>query len=362
MKFAHFAHVWGKPGMTPAERYKQLWRELELCDRLGFDYGFCVEHHFRPDESWMSAPNLYAVSAGARTKRIRLGGMGHIVPLHEPVRLAEEIALADQMLDGRLEVGLVPGITPTNFPPFGAAYDTRREETLEFVGFMKTAFTEGKGFDFDGKFHQYKNVKLSVNPAQRPHPPLWIETRDPATLEFCAKNGINSGYFLVFPREHAAPRYRTYLEQWKAAGHKRKPNIAYCTVVYVDKTDKKAMDVAHTRAGRAYAGFFPPASDPKVLREHQLRQAEMFRQRGEPGAAEVMANLLDPEYLKEKELVIIGSPDTVAQKLKDQAEEGVFNTFFGEFNFADLPEENLLSSIKLFGEQVMPQLRDYEPF
>ena len=362
MKFAHFAHVWGKPGMTPAQRYEQLWKELALCDELGFDYGFCVEHHFRPDESWMSAPNLYAVAAAARTKRIRLGGMGHIVPLHEPVRLAEEIAVADQMLGGRLEIGLVPGITPSNFPPFGAAYDTRRAETLEFVGFLKTAFTDAGNFDFDGKFHQYKNVKLSVNPVQRPHPPLWIETRDPATLEFCAQHGINSGYFLVFPQADAAPRYRKYLEQWKAAGHKRKPNIAYCTVVYVDKTDKKALEVAHKRAGQAYAGFFPPAPTEAERRELQLVSAEMFRQRGEPGAAEIMANLLDPDYLQEKELVIIGSPDTVAQKLKDQAQSGMFNTFFGEFNFADLPEENLLSSIKLFGEQVMPQLREFEPF
>ena len=49
MKFAHFSHVWGKPGMTAHQRYEQLWRELALCDDLGFDYSFCVEHHFRPD-------------------------------------------------------------------------------------------------------------------------------------------------------------------------------------------------------------------------------------------------------------------------------------------------------------------------
>ncbi len=62
MKFAHFSHIWAKPGMTPHQRYEELWRELQLCDELGFDYGFCVEHHFRPDESWMSSPSLYAVS------------------------------------------------------------------------------------------------------------------------------------------------------------------------------------------------------------------------------------------------------------------------------------------------------------
>lgn len=70
MKFAHFSHVWGKPNMTAHQRYEQLWRELELCDELGFDMSFCVEHHFRPDESWMSSPALYAVAGNARRKSV----------------------------------------------------------------------------------------------------------------------------------------------------------------------------------------------------------------------------------------------------------------------------------------------------
>ena len=98
------------------QRYEQLWRELALCDELGFDYSFCVEHHFRPDESWMSSPCLYAVGAGARTKRLRIGPMGYIVPLYHPLRLAEEIAIVDQMLGGRMELGLVPGINAGLFP------------------------------------------------------------------------------------------------------------------------------------------------------------------------------------------------------------------------------------------------------
>jgi alkanesulfonate monooxygenase SsuD/methylene tetrahydromethanopterin reductase-like flavin-dependent oxidoreductase (luciferase family) len=362
VKFAHFAHVWGKPGMTPAQRYAQLWRELELCDRLGFDYGFCVEHHFRPDESWMSAPSMYAVAAGARTRRMRLGGMGYIVPLHDPIRLAEEIALADQMLDGRLDVGLVPGITPLNFPPFKKDYDSRREVTLEFVGFLKKAYTDEPRFDFAGKFHDYKGVKLAVNPSQRPHPPLWIETRDPPTLEFCAREGINTGYFLVFPRKTAAGRYRNFLADWQKQGWKRKPNIAYSTVVYVDETDEKALAVAREEAGRAYRGFFPPTDDPEELARAQNAHAEMFEKRGEPGAAEVFRNLLDADYLLDNDLVLIGSPETVADKLKQYATEGLFNTFFGEFNFGYLAEEDLMRSIRLFGEEVIPRLRDFEPY
>lgn len=362
MKFAHFAHVWGKLGMTPAQRYQQLWRELQLCDELGFDYGFCVEHHFRPDESWMSAPSLYTVGAGARTKRIRLGGMGHIVPLHNPIRLVEELAVADQMLDGRLDIGLVSGINPDYFRPFNVGFDNRREVMLEFVGFMKRAFTSAEPFDYDGEFHHVKQARLAVLPKQQPCPPLWIETRDPPTLEFCAREGINAGYFFLFPREDAAPRYRKFLEQWRAAGWKRKPNIAYSTVVYVDETDEKARKTALNEAGRAYRGFLPAATSAAEMRAVQDEFAKRFDARGEPGAAEIVRHLVDAEYLLEHDLILIGSPTTVAAKLKQHATEGLFDTFFGEFNFGDLAEEDLMRSIRLFGTEVIPRLRDFTPF
>ena len=71
----------------------------------------------------MSSPSLYAVGAGARTKRLRIGPMGYIVPLYHPLRLAEEIAIVDQMLGGRMELGLVPGINPDYFRPFGLDYE-----------------------------------------------------------------------------------------------------------------------------------------------------------------------------------------------------------------------------------------------
>ena len=75
-----------------------------------------------------------------------------------------------------------------------------------------------------------------------------------------------------------------------------------------------------------------------------------------------MSSIFDPDFIMENELVFVGSPETVTKKLRKAAEIGFFNTFMGEFNFADLPEADLMRSIRLFGEKVMPALRDYEPF
>ena len=266
MKFAHFSHIWGKPGMTPHQRYEQLWRELALCDELGFDHSFCVEHHFRPDESWMSSPSLYAVGAGARTKRLRIGPMGYIVPLYHPLRLAEEIAIVDQMLGGRMELGLVPGINPDYFRPFGLDYGQRKSPTLEFVDYLRAAFGDTQPFSYHGQEFHTDNARISVPPVQRPHPPLWMMSRDPQTLEFCAKNGISPGYFLVYPRADAAPRYRKFLADWQAAGRAAKPNIAYCTVVYVDETDAKAVETARVPRQPRLRGISGAAEARRNLR------------------------------------------------------------------------------------------------
>ncbi len=289
----------------------------------------------------MSSPSLYAVGAGARTKRMRIGPMGYIVPLYHPLRLAEEIAIVDQMLGGRMELGLVPGINPDYFRPFGLDYGQRKSPTLEFVDYLRAAFGDTQPFSFHGAEFHTDNAQISVPPSQRPHPPLWMMSRDPQTLEFCARNAISPGYFLVYPRADAAPRYRKFLAVWRSAGHARKPNIAYCSICYVDDSDDKAIENALFRASRAYEGFLDPAKPGETFDQRAREHAKRFIGRGEPGASEIMQHLFDADYLYKHDLVFIGSAETVAKKIRAAAAAGVFNVFMGEFNFADLPEDAL---------------------
>lgn len=133
-------------------------------------------------------------------------------------------------------------------------------------------------------------------------------------------------------------------------------------MVYVDDTDKKALDTALFRASRAYEGLLPLAAPGETFEDRLKKQLARFEARGEPGAGKIMSSIFDPDFIMENELVFLGSPETVAKKLRKAAETGFFNTFMGEFNFADLPEADLMRSIRLFGEKVIPALRDYEPF
>ena len=359
MKFAHFSHVWNKPGMSAAERYAQLWRELEACDELGFDFGFTVEHHFNPNESWMPSPSIYCSAAAAHTRRMRHGPMGYVVPLYDPLRIAEDAAVLDNVMGGRLELGLVSGIVPDFFTPYRADFQNRRALGHESIAFVKQALAAPGAFSFAGPFHQYQNVTLSVQPLQKPHPPLWMHSRDADTLAILAREGAHTGYLFLVPRREVAPRYREYLSLWNKAGHKQKPNIGYWVLVYVDETDERAVARARRYFTYCFTKVFGTRAEGGV---GYLRLAENFAKRGDAGGAEIARNAVNLDYLLEHNLAFVGSPKTVADRIRAAAGEGLFNSVLGEFNIGDIAEQDLMRSIKLFGSEVIPALRGFEPY
>jgi alkanesulfonate monooxygenase SsuD/methylene tetrahydromethanopterin reductase-like flavin-dependent oxidoreductase (luciferase family) len=348
--------VWGRPGQTPGHRYAELWREIELAEELGFDFAFSVEHHFTPHESWMPSPAIFCAGAAARTKRIRLGPMGYVSPLHHPLKIAQEVAALDQLLDGRLEVGLTPGVTPDFFGPYGADFSQRRELTKECLDMIRTALAADGPFDFAGPVHSVTDVTLSFGAVQRPHPPLWLPTTNRATLRYLASVGAHTSATMLLPRSMLGLVYRHYLDWWQAAGHQAPPNIGYWTLVYVAPTDEEAVShafghIIHTLTKTLGYG-----------------QADVQRS-GSPvtgssglSTADILAHAGDISFLQHHNLVFAGSPDTVIRQVKAAAEEGCFNTLLAELNFGDMTDAELEASATLFSTEVMPALRAYSPY
>jgi alkanesulfonate monooxygenase SsuD/methylene tetrahydromethanopterin reductase-like flavin-dependent oxidoreductase (luciferase family) len=93
-----------------------------------------------------------------------------------------------------------------------------------------------------------------------------------------------------------------------------------------------------------------------------LRLAENFAKRGDPGGAEIAKNAVNLDYLLDRNLAFVGSAKTVTEKIKAAAAEGLFNTVLGEFNIGDIAEDDLMRSIRLFGTEVIPALRSFEPY
>jgi alkanesulfonate monooxygenase SsuD/methylene tetrahydromethanopterin reductase-like flavin-dependent oxidoreductase (luciferase family) len=365
MKFGCFSHVWGRPGVTAAERYQELWREIALADEAGLDYAFCVEHHFSPQESWMPSPAIFCTGAALCTSRIRVGPMGYVAALYNPVKIAEEAAALDQVLGGRLELGITSGLTPAFFGPYGADFAERKARARECAELLQAAFGPGDRFDFKGEFHRYAGLTLSVPPAQRPHPPLWMPTSDRATLQWLASIGANTSSTMVVPRPALAVLHRHYLNCWRQAGHPAKPDIGYWAPVHVAGTDDEAISraaphIIHTltKTLLSVPGGVAPLPEAE---QRQLNASAAPRASGLTTET-ILANASDINFLLDHNLVFVGSPATVARRLRAAAAEGMFNTILAEFDLGLMNEADITDSLRLFGTAVAPALRPYQPY
>ncbi|MER5307652.1 LLM class flavin-dependent oxidoreductase [Streptomyces sp. NPDC002773] len=354
MKFAYFTHVWGRENLTVRQRYEELWQEVEAADRLGFDYAFSVEHHCTPEESWMSSPAVFCTGAALRTERIRVGPMGWVPPLHHPLHIVEEAATLDQLLGGRLEVGLASGVSDQPFKPFGADFAGRKERTRECADLLRTAFTSKGTFDFDGPVHQLRDVTLSFGAAQHPHPPVWIPTTDRATLRHLAKTGGHTCSTMIVPRAAMGVVYRHYVDWWRKEGQPGVPNIGYWSLVHVAETDAEAEARAAEQATRTFV---------ETLRYGSVRRsADRPAPASGLNTADILAGCHDFRFLMDHNLIFVGSPRTVADRIAAAAREGHFNTLFGEFVFGDITGDEAIGSMELFARDVVPQLAAFSPY
>jgi len=355
VKFGYFSHVWGRPGASVRQRYEELWREVALADRLGFDYAFSVEHHFSPHESWMPSPTIFCTGAALRTDRIRIGPMGYIPPLYNPIRVVEEVAALDHVTGGRLDVGIASGLMPGFFGPYGADFDRRRELTMECVDLLRVALSADGPFDFDGPVHRYRDLTLSFGGLQRPHPPLWIPTGNRHLLRHLAGIGAHTSSTMIVPRAALGVIYRRYVDWWDEAGQPGRPNIGYWTLVHVAEDDSEveriAPHIAHTLT--EVLGYGKRSGEPV---------GGGYSRRSALSTEDILHHAGDIEFLLDHNLVFVGSAKTVAERISQAAAEGMFNTVLGEFNFGWLGWDELSDSMERFAREVMPLIADVEPY
>jgi alkanesulfonate monooxygenase SsuD/methylene tetrahydromethanopterin reductase-like flavin-dependent oxidoreductase (luciferase family) len=354
MKSAYFTHVWRRDGMTPAQRYERLWWQAETADRLGFDYLFSVEHHCTPRESWMTSPMAFGTAMALRTERIRFGPFGWVPPLRHPLHLVEDVATLDQISDGRLEVGIASGVSPDIFTPFGADFENRKALTTEACELLRVALAGDGPFDFDGQFHQLRGVELSFRAVQRPYPPVWIPTTDRALLRYLARIGGNSGSTMIVPRAATATVYRHFVEWHRAAHAGTVPQIGYWSLVHVAENDALAEARAEDEVRRC------------LVETLQYGSVSRSRPQAAPASGLSTADILDGagdfRFLMDQNLIFVGSPSTVAERITAAAREGYFNVLLGEFSFGELSYDDEADSMRRYAHEVMPLLAGTDPF
>src|SRR5262252_7782807 len=194
------------------------WEEM---DRLGYDGVGFNEHHCSP-YGLMNSPNLMAAAAAQRTQNLKLLIYGNLLPLHEPLRLAEELAMIDCLSNGRLISGFARGI-PREYQVHNVPLAESRARFEEAYDIVTRTWTEDV-FSYQGKFWSYKDVAIWPRPVQQPRPEIWIPiVGSQESIEFAARHNIpiSPGLGCSGLRDDIIRHFATCLA---AAGHRLTPN------------------------------------------------------------------------------------------------------------------------------------------
>ncbi|HEX3409373.1 MAG TPA: LLM class flavin-dependent oxidoreductase [Candidatus Binataceae bacterium] len=197
-------------GKTSATVYAETIELFTWAESLGFGAAYIFEHHFT-DDDYMPSPMVAATAIAARTKKMRIGPDIAILPLYDPVRLAEDGAVLDVISDGRLDFGVGLGYRPQEYAGYGldiTRKGSRANEALQII----RALWQGETVTFHGKHFRLDGARLSPRPVQRPNPPIWVGGFSRAAARRAARYG--DGY--VGPSNKTI--YEMYLAELRAAG------------------------------------------------------------------------------------------------------------------------------------------------
>src|SRR6476620_10088071 len=217
MRFGTYYFLQAQPAVDHAEVIQREIEQMVWTEELGFDSIWLTEHHFI-DYGLSVSPSVLAAAAAMRTSRVRIGLAAAILPFHDPIRLAEELALVDILSGGRLDVGVGRGNRPVEFEGLRVPQIENRERFEETLAIMVKAWTEER-FAFEGRYFQIPEVRVIPKPLQRPHPPLYVVCVSPDTIEATALRGLpmlNS--ILRGPLDPLVQQRDTYVTACRKAG------------------------------------------------------------------------------------------------------------------------------------------------
>jgi natural product biosynthesis luciferase-like monooxygenase protein len=329
-------------GVSQSEFLRATIDHLASAEPLGFDSIWVNEHHFHRYGGMLPALPTMLAALSQRTTRVRLGTSVVVLPLHHPLQVAEQLAMVDLMSGGRLEFGIGRGFVAHDYEVLGVPYADAQARLMEGLEVILKAWA-GAAFSHEGTYFQAHDLELWPQPAQRPHPPVWIAcSRSPASFEWTARQGYNLltiGY--LHPIATLAELTRVYRQAFEAAGHGRKPAIGthFHTVVAEDRGEARRI---------AESG----------LREHVRLNRESRSLAKLEAAPE--AEPVSVEHLVDEGRLIAGDPDDCARTLLRISQETGCTEAHCLFQFGDIGFPQAQRSMQLFAAEVMPRIRAAE--
>ena len=350
MKFGLFYQVPCAQGQSPAGRYRDTLDQIQLGDELGFDNVWFAELHFDPSISITPSPLMLAAAAAQRSKRIRLGVAVNLLPLHNPIRLAEEIATLDVLSDGRAEFGVGRGSMPAHFQGFGVPIEESRERFLEFLEFIIKAWTQEE-VSFEGKYFSVADLNLTPKPIQTPHPPIRIASNSPDTFELVGRLGYKMfASTVVLPMSRLLEGVQLYRRTLATTGNPPgTEELSLNTVVYVAEDAKVARSIPEA----SVMSFLNTVRS--ISNKSAMRQAHGAN----PRTADALARFSNMTYDGWcDEIAVVGDPALCIKKLEVLQRELMPTEIICFFNPGGMIDSSqVMEAMRLFASEVMPHFR-----
>ena len=329
MKFGVFDHV-DDSGLPLAEHLEGRLRLAEAYDTHGFHCYHVAEHHGTP-LGLAPSPGILFAAMSQRTRRILFGPLVYLLPIYEPLRLAEEVAMLDALSNGRFQLGVGRGVSPIELGFHGLDMAEQRGRFDEGLEVLLKGLSSDR-LDHAGEFYRYDDVPMALRPVQRPHPQLWYGAGSPDSIRWCARNGINMVTLAL--GERVRQSMDLYRSEWAGAAEDM-PLIGVSRHVVVAGSDDEAKALARP----AYARW-------------RRNMAWLWEERGQ--AFPLTAHLpLEWDEAEAMSHGCAGSPATVRAFVEREAERGI-TYFVSAMAFGSLPLEAVIRSAELFAAEVMP--------
>ena len=378
MNFGYFCNTtnWNK---KPYTKIIEEAREItEYCDKNNWNSIWYTEHHFNHEgmESCTN-PLMMCADAAARTKNIRLGQACNVITFHNPIRLAEDIATLDQLSKGRVEVGIGRGVYGREAINMNKEADLKDQaknfrlfsETLEI---MKKAWSKDF-FSHQGEFYTYpspnfiwqhdmsppkenivdlktnelKQISVLPKPYQKPFPPISQVVDGERSIQWAAENGLNT--IMWIPTVKALKKRFEIFKEAKSKAENRDVPLGEGISLVRDMFIAETMDEAEKMAGEHIVNYMRWVCHWRGLGNHMDPDEKLPETKNK-------LDLLNYEFLHKRNL-LFGTPEFVIEKIKELQQELNLQNLQVWSNFPGIKHEDCMRSIKLFTEEVIPNIK-----
>ena len=342
-------------GERGTELYDNYITTMAYAEQCGFDWVAANEHHYSP-YSLMANCNLVGAALTQRTKNIKLAMLGNLLPLLNPIRVAEEYAMLDVMSGGRLVAGFVRGI-PHEYIAYNVAPSESRGRLREALALIVRAWTVPDPFGWEGEHYQFPSVSIWPRPRQKPHPRILLSASNDESAEFVGEHKAMLGMALVADLDSAAGTIDVYHRVSRAHDYEPTPDdvvIMQQTVIADSDDEAKA---AMAPALKYFHGvLMRPQLDAQriVLQKSRFFETDKQREHFAGRLAKLKARTLEDQI--EAGSVLCGSPDSVVKQVKKLQQRLGTGHIIMNMKIGNIADSVVTRSMELFRDKVRPQL------